>query len=87
MNKLSLTSNDNVKNIPKNEQTKEKYKNIDRDILLVKFRKLYTGDYHDSESIREAKAMLHDLYRNKGVTWAEFIFYLNSYINKDADEN
>ena len=87
MDKLSLTSNDNVKNIPKKEQTKEKYKNIDPDILLVKFRKLYTGNYYDSESISEAKAMLHELYRNKVVTWAEYIFYLNSYINKDVDEN
>ena len=85
MNKISITSNDNVKNIPKNEQTKEKYKNIDPDILLVKFRKLYTGNYHDSESIREAKAMLHELYRNNGVTWGEYIFYLDRYINKDMD--
>ena len=83
MDKLSLTSNDNVKK----EQTKEKYKNIDPDILLVKFRKLYTGNYYDSESIREAKAMLHELYRNKVVTWGEYIFYLNSYINKDVNEN
>ena len=66
MNKISITSNDNVKNIPKNEQTKEKYKNIDPDVLLVKFRKLYTGNYHDRESIREAMVMLEDLYRNKG---------------------
>ena len=86
MNKISITSNDNVKNIPKNEQTKEKYKNIDPDVLLVKFRKLYIGNYHDRESIREAKAMLEELYRNKGVTWAECIFYLDRYINKDADE-
>ena len=87
MNKLSLTSNDDVKNIPKNEQTKEKYRNIDPDVLLVKIRKLYTGNYHDSESISEAKAMLHELYRNKGVTWAEYIFYLDRYINKDVVEN
>ena len=87
MDKLSLTSNDNVKNIPKKEQTKEKYKNIDFDILLVKFRKLYTGNYYDSESIREAKAMLHELYRNKVVTWDEYVFYLNNYINKNEDEN
>ena len=70
MNKVSLTSNDNVKNIPKNEQTKEKIidknKNIDPDVLLTKIRNLYTGNYRDSESIREAKAMLQDLYRNKG---------------------
>ena len=78
VNKLSLTSNDNVKNI-------DKYKNIDPDVLLAKFRKLYTGNYHDSESIREAKAMLQELYRNKGVTWAEYIFYLDRYINKDMD--
>ena len=78
MDKISLTSNDNVKNI-------DKYKNIDPDILLVKFRKLYTGNYHDSESIREAKAMLQELYRNKGVTWPEYVFYLNSYINKNVD--
>ena len=44
------------------------------------------GNYHDRESIREAKAMLEELYRNKGVTWAECIFYLDRYINKDADE-
>ena len=69
-----------------NKQKKNK-KNIDSDILLVKFRKLYTGNYHDSESIIEAKAMLHELYRNKGVTWSEYIFYLNSYINKEVDEN
>ena len=98
MNKLFLKSNDclktdfsNVKIIPKNEQTKEKnidkFENIDPDILLVKFRKLYTGNYHDSESISEVKAMLHELCRNKGVTWAEYIFYLNNYINKDVDEN
>ena len=78
VNKLPLTSNNNVKNI-------DKYKNIDPDVLLVKFRKLYTGNYHDSESIREAKAMLQELYRNKGVTWAEYIFYLDRYINKDMD--
>ena len=91
MNKISLTSNDNVKNIPKNEQTKEKnidkYRNIDSDVLLAKFRKLYTGNYHDTESIREAKAMLQELYRNKGVTWAEYIFYLDRYINNDRDQN
>ena len=87
MNKISITSNDNVKNIPKNEQTKEKYRNIDPVVLFVKFRKLYTGNYHDSESIREAKAILHELYRNNGVTWAEYIFYLDRYINKDVDEN
>ena len=91
MNKVSRTSNDNVKNFPKNEQTKEKfsdkYKNIDPDVLLVKYRKLYTGDYRDSESIREAIAMLQDLYRNKGINWAEYIFYLDRYINKDEDEN
>ena len=62
-------------------------KNIDPDVLLVKFRKIYTGDYRDSESIREAKAMLQDLYRNKGITWAEYIFYLERFINKDEDEN
>ena len=78
VNKLPLTSNNNVKNI-------DKYKNIDPDVLLVKFRKLYTGNYHDSESIREAKAMLQELYRNKGLTWAEYIFYLDRYINKDMD--
>ena len=80
MNKVSLTSNDNVKNI-------DKYKNIDPDVLLAKIHKLYTGNYHDSESIREAKAMLQELYRNKWVTWAEYIFYLDRYINKDRDEN
>ena len=80
MNKLSFNSNDhiktdfsNVKNIPKNEQTKEKnidkYKNIDPDVLLSKFRKLYTGNYCDIESITEAKAMLRELCRVKGITW------------------
>ena len=61
---VSLTSNDNVKNF-------EKYKNIDPDILFAKFRKLYTGNYRDSESISEAKAMLQELYRIKGITWGE----------------
>ena len=82
MNKLSLKSNDCLKTKEKNI---DKYKNIDPDILLVKFRKLYTGYYHDSESIREAKAMLEELYRNKWVTWGEYIFYLDRYINKDKD--
>ena len=79
MNKLSLESNDstktdfsNVKNITKSDQTKtkdfDKYKNIDPDILLVKFRKLYTGNYRDSKSITEAKAMLEELNRVKGIT-------------------
>ena len=69
------------------EKNIDKNKNIDTDVLLTKFRKIYTGNYRDSESIREAKAMLQDLYRNKGVTWAEYIFYLDRYINKDMDEN
>ena len=64
-----------------------KIKNIDPDILLAKFRKWYTGNYHDSESIREPKAMLEKLYRNKRVTWGEYIFYLDRYINQDKDEN
>ena len=79
-NKLSSNSHDNIKtdflngkNIPKNEQTKEKnideYKNNDPDVLLSKFRKLYTGNYCDSESITEAKTMLRELYRVKGITW------------------
>ena len=61
MIKLSLKLNDNiktdfsnVKNIPKNEQTKEKV--IDSDILFLKFQ-----NYHDSESITEAKAVLQKL--------------------------
>ena len=31
--------------------------------------------------------MLQDLYRNEGVTWAEYVFYLDRYITKDTDEN
>ena len=77
-NIVSLTPNENVKKF-------EKYKNIDPDILLAKFRKLYTGNYRDSESISEAKAMLQELYRTKGVTWAEYIFYLDRYITKVMD--
>ena len=91
MNKVSLTSYDNVKKFPKNEQTNEKtfekYRNIDPDVLLAKFCMLYTGNHHDSESISEAKAMLQELYKDKGVIWAEYVFYLDRYITKDMDEN
>ena len=98
MNRLSLESNDsiktdfsNVKNNTKSDQTKtkviEKYKNIDPDILLVKFRKIYTGNYRDSKSITEAKAMLEELNRVKGISWGEYVFYLDRYIHKDKDEN
>ena len=79
MNKVSLKLNDNiktdfsnVKNIPKNEQTKEKF--IDSDILLLKFQ-----NYHDSKSIREAKAVLQKLYRVMRITWGEYVFCLDGY--------
>ena len=99
MKKLSHESSDNMKTvfsnvkiIPKNKQTKakniDKYKHIDPDVLLTKFRKLYTGNYCDSEPITEAKAMLRELYRAKWITWGEYIFYLDRYIHiYDKDEN
>ena len=98
MNKLSLESNNsiktdfsNVKNNTRSDQTKtkviEKYKNVDPDILLVKFRNLYTGNYRDSKSVTEAKAMLEELNRFKGITWGEHVFCLDGYIHKDKDEN
>ena len=82
MKELSLKSNDNIKSEQSKEKNIDKYKNIDPDILLINFRKLYAGKYHDSKSITEAKAMLQELYRVKGVTWGEYIFYLDRYINK-----
>ena len=72
MNKVFPTSNDNVKNIPKSEQTKEKYTTSDN--LLLKFRK-----YHDSESITEAKAVLQKLYIVMGITWGEYLFCQDGY--------
>jgi len=85
MNKLSVKSDGNIKSEQTKEKNIDKYKNIDPDILLVKFRKLYTGDYRDSESITEAKAMLQELYRVKGITWGEYIFYLDRYIYKNEN--
>ena len=56
-----------LKNTIKTEQTKEK--DVDSDILLLNFR-----IYQDSESSREAKAVLQKLYRVMGITWGEYIF-------------
>ena len=92
MNNLSLNSNHNiktvflsVKNNLKNEQTKEKifgnYKNIDPDVLISKFRKLYTGNYCGSESTTETKTMLRELYSVKVITRVEYIFYFDRYIH------
>ena len=70
----------NVKNIMKYEQSKEKY--IDSDILLLKFR-----NFHDSESITEAKAVLQKLYRVMGITWGECFFPRWIRIYKDKEVN
>ena len=78
-----------VKFIQKSEQAKEKnfdkYINIDPDILIVKFRMFYTGNYCDSESIAEAKAIIREIRRVEGITWEEFIFYLDIYTNKKSE--
>ena len=79
MNKISPESNENLKTdfsngkkIVKSEQTKEK--DIDSDILL-----LYFHNYRVGASITEAKAVLQKLYRDMGITWGEYVFYLNGY--------
>ena len=73
MNKVALESNDsiktdfaNVKKFLRSEQTKEK--DIDSVILLLKIR-----NYHDSESITEAKTVLQELYRVIAITWGEYV--------------
>ena len=79
INSLSLKSNDiiktdfsNVKNIIKNEQTKEK--DFGSEILLLKF---YT--YYDSESITEAKTVLQKTYGVMRTTWGEYVFCHDGY--------
>ena len=79
MSSLSLKSNDTIKtnlsnnkNIMKSEQRREK--DSDSNILLLKFEK-----YQDSESITEAKAVLHNLYRVMGITWGEYVFCHDGY--------
>ena len=70
MNSLSLEANDTIKNIIKSEQHKKKDVNSDisSDILLLKLR-----NYHDRESITEARAVLQKLYKVMGITWGEYI--------------
>ena len=68
VNRLSRKSNDSIKSEQTKEKDVDKYKNIDADVLLVKFRRLSTGIYRVSESIRDAKTKLQELYRNKGIT-------------------
>ena len=61
-----------LKNTRKTVQTKEK--DVDSDILLLNFR-----DYHDSESITEAKAVLQSLFRDMGITWGDKVFCHDGY--------
>ena len=77
MNSLSLEPNDVIKNIIKSEQQKKKDDNFDigSDILLLKLR-----NYHDSELVTEAKAMLKELYKVMGIIWGEYISYHDGYV-------
>ena len=70
MNSLSIEPKDIIKNIIKSEQQKKKDDNsaISSDILILKFR-----NYHESESITEARAVLQKLYKVMGITWGEYI--------------
>ena len=72
MNSLSLGPNDIIKNIIESEQRKKKDENSD--ILLLKLR-----NYHDSELITEARAVLPKLYKIMGITWGEYISYHDGY--------
>ena len=84
--KKKKTDDYSAKYIQKSEQTTEKnidnYINIDPDILIVKFRMLYTGKYCDSELIAEAKAIIRELRRMEGVYWRKRFFALIIIYNK-----
>ena len=58
------------------------YKNIDPKFLMDFFGRNYIGDYNDSESNVEAKAILEELIRVKAITCVEYNKWLASCFDK-----